>query len=166
MSEYERGAESYPPHWVGDRAPETVPVPEGVIACGPGGRVTELPPEDVAAVQEFSAELELLTKANAIITRLDALAEEQAKVEAEQKFLRARLSVLFPIGTSKVGERSVSIRENRRFDAARAAEVLTATEREMCSVPTISRKLCQENLAPARYAECQTVSGDPVVRVS
>lgn len=149
-----------------ERPEEFQPVPPGVIACGPGGAVTELPPEDVAAVEEFSAELELLAKANAIITRLDALAEEQAKVEAEQKFLRARLAVLLPLGTSKVGGRSVSIRENRRFDVARAAEVLTESEREMCSVPTISRKLCQENLAPARYAECQTVSGDPVVRVS
>ena len=37
---------------------ETVPVPAGVIACGPGGAVTELTPGDAAAVQEFADLLE------------------------------------------------------------------------------------------------------------
>jgi hypothetical protein len=41
-----------------DEAEATVPVPDGVIACGPDGAVTELTSGDAAVVQAFAEELE------------------------------------------------------------------------------------------------------------
>lgn len=32
-------------------------IPEGVLACGPDGRIADLPAEDVAVLQEFAAYL-------------------------------------------------------------------------------------------------------------
>jgi hypothetical protein len=38
-------------------------IPDGVIACGPGGRLDQLPPEDIAVIEEFA---ELLTDRTAV----------------------------------------------------------------------------------------------------
>src|SRR5436190_1949530 len=98
------------------------------------------------AHEPSGAEEDLLTKANAIVARLDSLTQQRRSLEDEEKFLRARLAVLLPIGTSKIGARSVSVRENKRFDAGRAAEVLTRTEFELCSVVSISPSRAREML--------------------
>lgn len=122
--------------------------------------------EEAEMMRQPGAHAELIAKANAICDRLDVITEQRDKLADEEKFLRSRLAVLLPVGTSKVGARSVNIRENRRFDVGRAEQVLTPAERELCIVPVLNSKRAKEMLAPARYAECQVVAGDPVVRVS
>lgn len=102
----------------------------------------------------------------ALAGRLDQVVGQRKQLEDEEKFLRQRLATLCPIGTTKAGEFSVSVRENHRWDQARALSVLTDEELGSCSIVTLSASKARDVLPPARYAECQAPAGDPVVRVS
>lgn len=102
----------------------------------------------------------------ALAGRLDQVVGQRKQLEDEEKFLRQRLSTLCPIGVTKAGEFSISVRENRRFDPLVAQDLLTPEEVLSCCVTTISASKAREVLPPARYAECQAPAGDPVVRVS
>lgn len=121
--------------------------------------------DPVAVPHAYMPDGETLGKVDAIAERLNAVAEQRKQLEDEEKFLRARLATLLPAGTTKAGKWSISVRENRRWDSNRAAQVLSPGELELCSVVNLSSSRAREMLAPARYAECQTVTGDPVVTV-
>jgi hypothetical protein len=114
----------------------------------------------------YVPDLETGAKVEAIAGRLDSIVAQRKELEDEEKFLRQRLAVLCPPGSTKAGRFTVQVRENRRFDMSLAMSVLTPLELEACSTTIVSRALAQAKLSPERYAECQAVTGDPVVRVS
>lgn len=129
-----------------------------------------VPPTSPAGIRPaataFVPDEQTLTTIEAIADRLDAATEARKNLEEEEKFLRQRLAILCPIGTTQAGDRRVSVRVNKRFDHDTAMTVLTPMEVELCTVATISAAKAREVLAPERYAACQSEAGDPVVRVS
>lgn len=114
----------------------------------------------------YVPEPETAAKVEAIAGRLNTIVQQRKELEEEEKFLRRRLSTLLPHGTTRAGEYSVQVRENRRFDANKAVHILSPDELRACTVEIVSAARARDVLPPARYAECQAASGDPVVRVS
>lgn len=109
----------------------------------------------------------LTGRIEAIAARLDQVVAQRKELEDEEKFLRTRLASLCPLGeTTQAGPFSVSVRENRRFDATLAKQVLTADELRLCIVSDVVAAKAKAALPPERYAACQAPTGDPVVRVT
>lgn len=109
---------------------------------------------------------ELTSRIEAIATRLETIVSQRKELEEEEKFLRQRLATLCPMGTTKTGTHTVQVRENKRFDHNTAMAVLEPFEIQLCSVTAISAARAREALPPERYAACQAITGDLVVRVS
>ena len=65
--------------------PETVPVPNGVIACGPNGAVTELTPEDAETVKAFAGHLEAMAKPEPVPDDVAQELQEEAAQDAEDE---------------------------------------------------------------------------------
>lgn len=94
-----------------------------------------------------------------MMARYYELNEQKKQIEAQLAQLKAQMNITEP-GIFEVNDEIVlEAIPNKRFDAARAATVLTPEELASISILTPNSALAKQKLSGDRYAEIQSTNG-------
>lgn len=86
------------------------------------------------------------------------------EIDSLKAAIRQQLAEQGP-GTYTAGDHTVTLRANRRFDAAYAAEHLPPALLETITTTTVDSSLAKKRLSPEMYEACMTERGAQVVTV-
>ena len=114
----------------------------------------------------MTAGTELTEGTRGLVSRLAAINEQKAALEAEERLIKAELRANLDVGQwTWNGTPVLSLAPNRRFSAEKAAQVLPPELLALCRSDKVDSTQAKKVLPPALYAQCQDVAGEPVVRV-
>lgn len=95
--------------------------------------------------------------------RRDAITEPlDAEIEGLKGAIRAEVADSGP-GTYEAGEYTLTLRANRRFDPARAADILPAEVVAAITTTSIDPKVARQKLPPETFEACMTERGNMTV---
>lgn len=102
-----------------------------------------------------------------LASRLAAILEDKAALEAEEKDIKAQIRALVPgPDTYAAGGYVLSVSPNRRFDTATAERILPAELLDLCKVAKVDPAAARGVLPPALYQQCMKQVGDDRVGFS
>ena len=96
------------------------------------------------------------------------LAARRDEAELELTTIKAKIRDAHPTGTNLTTTDGVhvAVTANRRFDPAKAAEVVPPELLALCQITKVDPAAAKKALPPALYDACMVDVGDPVVRIT